>query len=310
MALTLSAIKGRPVVVLGGGALGRRIACTWAAGGWDVRIRDPSAEQRTAALHYVENNIAAYASVVNTIPGKTSAHEDLAEAVKDAWTVIEAVPEKLSLKISTFADLEKLAPTDAILVSCSSSYKSSEILEKVGSDTKKRIMNTHYIMPPDSQIVELMTDGQTDPEIFPFYVERLKEMGMHPIVAKRESPGFVINRVWAAIKRECLMILAEEVSTPEELDQVWVEMFGREGKMGPCAMMDAVGLDTVAVIEQHYIKERGLNGGETVDFLEKNYISQGKLGAKSGKGGLYPPGHNKAAGEERHSYENLHVPSL
>jgi hypothetical protein len=53
-----------------------------------------------------------------------------------------------------------------------------------------------------------------------------------------------------------------------------------------------------------------LNGGETVDFLEKNYISQGKLGAKSGKGGLYPPGHNKAAGEERHSYENLHVPSL
>jgi 3-hydroxyacyl-CoA dehydrogenase len=311
MVLTLSAIENRPVVVLGGGVLGRRIACTWAAGGWQVRIQDPNAEQRTAALHYVESNIASYASIIGSIPGKVSAHEDLAEAVKDAWTVIEAVPEKLPLKISIFADLEKLAPRDAILASNSSSYKSSDIIERVGSDTKERIMNTHYMMPPDNRVVELMTDGQTDPEIFPFYVERLREVGMHPIVAKRESTGFVFNRVWAAIKREFLTILAEGVSTPEELDRVWVEVFGGERDVGPCAMMDAVGLDTVASIEQHYIKERGLEGGETVDFLDKNYLSQGKLGAKSGKGGLYPPGHTtRAAGEERHSHENLHAPSL
>jgi 3-hydroxyacyl-CoA dehydrogenase len=275
-----------------------------------VRIRDPSALQRTAALHYIQNNITSYAAVIGTIPGSVSAHEDLAEAVRDAWTVIEAVPEILSLKISTFAELEKLAPKDTILVSNSSSNKSSEMLENVKIDTKRRIMNTHYQMPPNNRVVELMTDGYTNPELLPFYAERLREVGMHPIIARKESTGFMFNRVWAAIKRECLMVLAEEVSTPEELDQVWVEMFG-EGKVGPCAMMDAVGLDTVAFIEQHYIKERGLNGEETVRFLEKNYISQGKLGAKSGKGGLYLPGHaTKAAGEESHSHENLHAPSL
>jgi 3-hydroxyacyl-CoA dehydrogenase len=142
MAPTLSSIKGRTVAVLGGGVLGRRIACTWAAGGWDVVIRDPSSEQRTAALHYIENNIFSYAAIIDSRPGKVSATEDLAETVKNAWTVIEAVPEKLSLKIDTFAELEKLAPEDAILVSNSSSYKSSEMLEKLKNDTKRRIMNT------------------------------------------------------------------------------------------------------------------------------------------------------------------------
>lgn len=167
MAPSLSSIKGRPVAVLGGGVLGRRIACTWAAGGWNVNIRDPSAEQRNAALHYIENNISSYASAIGTTPGKAQVFEDLAEAIKYAWTVIEAVPENLSLKIDTFADLEKLAPEDAILVSNSSSYKSSEMLEKVGEDVKKRIMNTHYMMPPDNKIVELMTDGKTDEDLFP-----------------------------------------------------------------------------------------------------------------------------------------------
>lgn len=311
MALTLSSIENRPVAILGGGVLGRRIACTWAAGGWDVRIRDPSSEQRNAAIHYVENNILSYASAIGcTKPGKAQAFEDLEEAVKDAWTVIEAVPEKLSLKIDTFADLEKLAPKDAILVSNSSSYKTSEMLEKVGKDARRRIMNTHYMMPPDNRIVELMTDGETDEDLFPFYVERLKEVGMHPLVARKESTGFVFNRVWAAVKREFLMILAEGVSTPEELDRVWLEMFGN-GKVGPCAMMDSVGLDTVEFIEEHYVKERGLPTEHTIDWLKKNYIDQGKLGAKSGKGGLYAPGHTtKTTGEDKSHHENLNAPTL
>ncbi|KAF5877881.1 putative 3-hydroxyacyl- nad binding protein [Botrytis fragariae] len=270
MTFTLPTTKNRPITVLGGGVLGRRIACTWASGGWDVRIRDPSLEQRNAALHYIENNISIYASAIQcSSPGTVTAHEDLAEAVKGAWNVIEAVPEKLQLKIDTFAELEKLCESDTLLVSNSSSYKTSEMLEKVGGDTRKRIFNTHYMMPPDNKIVELMTDGETADEIFPWYVERLKEVGMHPIVAKRESTGFVFNRVWASIKRECLMILAEGVSTPEELDRVWVEMFG------------------------------------------KRYLEEGKLGAKSGKGGLYPPGQTtKVKGEEKDHHENLHAPSL
>ncbi|TEY77512.1 hypothetical protein BOTCAL_0054g00170 [Botryotinia calthae] len=167
------------------------------------------------------------------------------------------------------------------------------------------------MMPPDNKIVELMTDEETAEEGFPWYVEKLKEVGMHPIVAKRESTGFVFNRVWASVKRECLMILAEGVSTPGELDRVWVEMFGGGKGMGLCAMMDGVGLDTVAFIEEHYLKERRLPSDHTVDFLKKNYLEEGKLGGKSGKGGLYPPGQTtKVAGEEKGYHENLHAPYL
>lgn len=308
--LSLEMIKGRPVAVLGGGVLGRRIACTWAAAGWTVHIRDPSAEQRNAAIHYVEHNISAYADAIgNSSPGKAVAFADLEPTVKDAWTVIEAVPEKLQIKIDTFGELSKLTKDDCLLASNSSSYKSSEMLEKVGEATKRRVFNTHYMMPPDNRVVELMTDGHTDPKIFPFYVERLKECGMSPLVARKESTGFVFNRVWAAIKRECLTILSEGVSTPEELDQVWVEMFSGE-QQGPCAMMDAVGLDTVALIEQHYIKERGLSPASTVDFLTKDYLEKGKLGAKSGKGGLYPAGHTTKKNEDAGHHDNLHAPLL
>lgn len=274
-----------------------------------MTIRDPSSEQRTAALSYVAANIDEYAKAVGSTPAKAEAFPDLESAVKNSWLVIEAVPEKLQLKIDTFGDLDRLSPSDCLLCSNSSSYKSSEMLDKVSPLGRKRVLNTHYMMPPDNRIVELMTDGETAPEIFPFLVDAHKKVGMHPIVARRESTGFVFNRVWAAIKRESLMILAEGVSVPEELDRVWMEMFG--SKAGPCAMMDGVGLDTVEFIERHYMAERGYPGTHTVDFLRANYIEAGKLGAKSSKGGLYPPGYTtKPSTTSKSDHSNLHGPLL
>ena len=85
------------------------------------------------------------------------------------------------------------------------------------------------------------------------------------------------------------MILAEGVSDAGEIDGLWRHMF-IDNKITPCKLMDQVGLDTVAFIEDNYINERGLDGKLTVDWLRENYISQGKLGNKTpGKGGLYPP---------------------
>jgi 3-hydroxyacyl-CoA dehydrogenase len=157
--------------------------------------------------------------------------------VKDAWLVIEAIPERIDLKISTFAELESLAPEDAILATNSSSYRSGEMLEQVSDATKTRILNTHYFMPPNTMLVELMTDGHTDPAIIAFMVERQKETGTMPYVARKESTGFIFNRLWAAVKREVLTILADEVSTPEEIDAMWKATF-LEGGWGPCQLMD------------------------------------------------------------------------
>ncbi|KAF4973426.1 hypothetical protein FSARC_251 [Fusarium sarcochroum] len=294
---TLPSTEGRTVTVLGGGVLGRRIACGWAASGYDVVVRDPSPEQRAAAVEYCNTSMSLYSD--STVRGSVQAVEDLSEAVAKAWLVIEAVPEKLPLKISTFADLERLTSEDTILCSNSSSYKSREMVQDLQPQTKRRTLNMHYYMPPDYRVIELMTDGETDGRIFPFLVEKIEEIRFHPYVARKESTGFIYNRLWAAIKREVLNILAEDVSTPEEIEKLWKDMWqGRE--KGPVAMMDTVGLDTVSFIEQHYIAERGLPR-TPVDFLQK-FIDQGKLGAKSDKGGLLPSTQKPKPGNDAQLY--------
>ncbi|KAJ5140293.1 hypothetical protein N7448_003701 [Penicillium atrosanguineum] len=306
-------IDSRPVAVLGAGVLGRRIACSWVAGGYNVTIRDPSAEQRQAAIHYIDNNLAEFSKILDkttTGPGKYAAFEDLDSAVKNAWFVLEAVPEKLDLKTSTFGILAMKAPKDCIFGSNSSSYKSSLMLDNMDEEAKKRALNVHYTMPPSNRVVELMTSTYTHDEIFPFLVEKHRDIGLLPAVARKESTGFIINRLWAAVKRETLNILAEGVSDPEEIDTLWIEMFGRD-KAGPCAMMDAVGLDTVAFIEDHYIQERHLDGTNTVDFLRNNYINEGRLGAKAGNGGFYSPGSTTKSEEgKQDSHDDLATPTL
>ncbi|KAK0734183.1 hypothetical protein B0T26DRAFT_746129 [Lasiosphaeria miniovina] len=299
----------RPVAILGGGVLGRRIAACWAAAGYRVHIRDPDAKQLTGALQYVKTELWRYKPTVSADRVDVEGFRDLAPAAGDAWLVVECVPEKLGLKIDAFAELEKATRPDAILATNSSSFKSRELTAGVAPDTARRILNAHYVIPPDIRTVELMTSGSTHEAIFPFLQHHLRASGMLPMVAHRESTGFILNRVWAAIKREVLMVVSEGVASPEEVDAAWTEMFIKHG-VPPCELMDSVGLDTVSLIEQHYIDERGLRDPGVIAFLQ-SYIDQGRLGAKCSKGGLYPPGHcTKPPGDEQGPYDNLHAPAL
>lgn len=111
------------------------------------------------------------------------------------------------------------------------------MLDKVGDAAKTRILNTHYDMPPTVMVVELMTGGFTAPGIFPFLIDRQKEAGTIPFVARKESSGFITNRLWAAVKRETLAILPEGVSVPEEVDRMWQLMMVKSG-ISPCRAMD------------------------------------------------------------------------
>lgn len=137
-----------------------------------------------------------------------------------------------------------------------------------------------------------MSCGSTLPAIVSFLSDRLKECGMAPIVAQRESTGFVIDRVWAAVKREVLTLLSEGVATAQEVDDAWRIHFDTASK-GPCARMDDAGLENVKATEQHYSKIRGLAGTQTIDYLDQSYLQAAKLGARSRRGGLYPPGANR-----------------
>ena len=269
----------RPVAVIGAGTLGRRIALMFAGHGADVTIYDLAETQRDVALDYVMNNLAVVTdSLTGVEPGRVSAEADLPEAVHKAWLVIEAIPERLDLKKQIFGQLDELAASDAILASNSSSYASRMFLDNVRHP--ERVLNIHFYMPPKQAAVDVMSCGKTDRAVLDFVISTLPQFGLYPFEARRESTGFIFNRVWAAVKRESLEVVAEGVSTPQEVD----EMFQlNTGGAGPFRMMDQVGLDVVLDIEEHYCAEHP-EYPEAPRELLRTYIQRGRLGVKSGAG--------------------------
>ena len=192
---------------------------------------------------------------------------------------VEAVPERVDLKREVFGQLDELADADAILASNSSSLPTSQLIDKV--EHPERVLNTHYYQPPELNAVELMSCGQTDEAVIDALMERLPRYGLVPFHVRRESDGFIFNRIWAAIKRECLMVVEEGVARPEDVDAMWT-IFTAPG-IPPFRLMDRVGLDVVLDIEEHYASIRaGIPEGPRE--LLREYVDQGRLGVKSGRG--------------------------
>ncbi len=205
--------------------------------------------------------------------------DDLARAVRGAWMVVEAVPENLDLKKEILGELDRLADADAILGSNSSSLPTSTFIDKV--EHTERVLNTHYQMPPDLNAVELMSDGRTDESIIDALIRTLPRYGFVPFHVRRESDGFIMNRIWASIKRECLMVVEEGVAPPEDVDRMW-QLFTASG-LPPFRLMDRVGLDVVLDIEEHYASVRPAIP-EGPRRLLRRYVEQGRLGLKRGRG--------------------------
>ncbi|OBG63851.1 MULTISPECIES: 3-hydroxyacyl-CoA dehydrogenase family protein [unclassified Mycobacterium] len=277
---TFEEIRDGPVAVIGAGTLGRRIALMFASRGGTVRIFAPRAEQRASAVDFVAQNLPkllqerGFGEI-----GQAVATGSLEEALDGAWLVVESVPEKLEVKIAAWDQIDQAAPADTIFATNSSSYPSRLMATYVKD--KSRLCNMHFYMPPASIGVDLMSDGQTDRGLLDTLLTVLPEFGVHPFEARKECTGFIFNRIWAAIKRESLAVVAEGVARPEDVDGMFKVNLGVPA--GPFQMMDAVGLDVVLDIENHYAQEFP-HLPEHVRELLQSYVDAGKLGIKSGEG--------------------------
>jgi 3-hydroxybutyryl-CoA dehydrogenase len=273
-------IQHRPVAVVGAGTLGRRIALMFASRGGTVRICAPRAEQRAQAVEYVTETLPklvqdrGFGEV-----GAATGAGSLEEGLDDAWLVIESVPEKLDVKIPTWDQIDQAAPPDTIFGTNSSSYPSRLMAE--GVRDKTRLCNTHFYMPPLYNALDLMSDGETDRGLLDTLLTVLPEFGVYPFEARRESTGFIFNRVWAALRRECLAVVAEGVARPEDVDGMFKVNWGLP--VGPFQLMDQVGLDVVLDTENNYAQEFP-NLPQSVRDLLHTYVDAGKLGAKTGEG--------------------------
>lgn len=277
---TFDDIRDRPVAVIGAGTLGRRIAVMLASRGGTVRIHARRAEQLAEAAQYVADTLPrvvqqrGFGEV-----GVATAVGSLEEALDGAWLAVESVPEQLEIKIPLWGQIDRAAPPDTIFGTNSSSYPSRLMTENVRD--KSRLCNTHFYMPPELTAVDVMSNGQTDRGLLDTLLTVLPEFGVHPFEVRKESTGFIFNRIWAAIKRESLAVVAEGVARPEDVDGMFKVNWGVAA--GPFQMMDFVGLDVVLDIENHYAEEFP-HLPTSVRELLQTYVDAGKLGVKTGEG--------------------------
>jgi 3-hydroxybutyryl-CoA dehydrogenase len=245
-----------------------------------VRIYARRAEQRGAATEYVTQNLPKLLAdrgfgEVGVAVGAAS----LEEALDGTWLAVESVVEKLEVKIPLWGQIDRAAPPDTIFATNSSSYPSRLMAENVRD--KARLCNTHFYMPPEVNALDLMSDGETDRGLLDTLLAVLPEFGVYPFEARRECTGFIFNRIWAAIKRESLAVVAEGVARPEDVDGMYKLNLGAPA--GPFQLMDLVGLDVALDIENHYLEEFPQLPKNARDLLQ-SYVDAGKLGVKTGEG--------------------------
>ncbi|KAJ5852470.1 uncharacterized protein N7529_011855 [Penicillium soppii] len=269
------------VAIIGTGAIGRRIGLVWASRSGSVKLYDPDTSQAGDALEWIQRSVSNVSKRSKDVPGLVEISANLEDAVHNAWMIIECTPEDQKLKTRIMGDISRLSDPQSIIATNSSSFKSSILVSDVSVEDQQRVLNTHYFLPPEVPIVEFMTCGQTDPNIIKDLIPRFREVGLDPIILKAESTGFLGNRIWAAIKREIMMILAEDIGSPADIEKIFKHNF--QARLGPCEGMDIVGLNVVCDIEEHYIQERNLPR-DGVDFIKQNYIDKGYLGKATTRG--------------------------
>ncbi len=271
----------RNITIVGAGFMGRQIACRCLTHGYEVWLVDDSAE----ALEQTRRGLAHDLCGEGAKPGedilaRLHATADLGQGVAQADLVIEATPERLETKREVFARLDALCPERTILDTNSSSLRVSRI-EDV-TRRLDRVLNLHFFAPvAERPVVELMGGSATAPETIERVRQFARGLDMTPLIVRRESTGFIFNRVWRAVKRECLHLVDQGVASPEDVDRAW--MFLYRTPMGPFGQMDMIGLDVIRDIEMVYYGESGDEADAPPQFLN-DMIARGELGVKTGKG--------------------------
>lgn len=205
---------------------------------------------------------------------------DMKEGASNADLVIEAVPERLELKRKVFANLDQICPGHTIIGTNTSSIRVSKIED--ATNRPDRVLNTHFYPPVwERPMVELMGGTKTSDETIERVRQFAHKIGLTPIIARKEITGFAFNRVWRAIKKECLHIVDNGVATYEDEDRAWMIFTGMP--IGPFGMMDMIGLDVVKDIEMVYYNESKDKSDYPPKFL-LDMVERGELGVKTGKG--------------------------
>ena len=266
------------VSIIGAGFTGKQIAEWTVLHNFKVAIFDINQDVLDDSKKFITNSLKRKKALeqLNNIEYPS----DLATAVKYADLIIEAVPEVLELKRKIFSQVDKLAPTEALIATNSSSFPISKIEDAV--KRKDKVLNIHFYPPISVRpMADIMRGSKTSDETFQKGKEWIQNIECVPLILKKESIGFLFNRIWRAVKRECIEMWADDVADIEDIDTAWRIFTGMPS--GPFLMMDAIGLDVAYAVEQSYYEATKDPRDKSPKAFEE-MVKRGDLGMKTGKG--------------------------
>ncbi|MGH3651374.1 3-hydroxyacyl-CoA dehydrogenase [Glutamicibacter sp.] len=271
------------ITVLGTGVLGAQIIFQTAYHGLPVIGYDISEQALAAASQRLDALVPQYAQYFGNPQKAEAAREsivlssELADAVREADLVIEAVPENLEIKAQTYRKLAVLAPEQAIFATNSSTLLPSDIAEFTGRPGQ--FLALHYANHIWSNNTgEVMGTPATKPEAYEAVVDFAERTGLVAIRVLKEQPGYVLNSLLVPFLQSASHLLVNGVADAQTIDKTW--KLGTGAPHGPFEIYDIVGLNTAYNIS----RAGDATSHKFAELLKTQYIDQGKLGAASGEG--------------------------
>jgi len=282
--------------VIGAGIMGRGISLVYAMNGCKVRLFDNDIKALGKAKGLIGADLELMveeglcpASRRREIIDNIVATESMGEAVGSVEFITEAVPESLELKWQVFDRLEALSSKSAIIASNTSTLPLSDLARHLARP--ERMIITHFFNPAHLvPLVEVIKTEATPPEVLADALALLRRIGKVPVVLKKEVPGFIANRLQAAVMREALHLVRSGVADMHDVDTAMTAGPGfRWSVIGPLETADFGGLDTWQSVMNNLAPE--LDDARTAPAVIKELNRQGHLGVKTGQGFYsYPTG--------------------
>ncbi|MET0669473.1 MAG: 3-hydroxyacyl-CoA dehydrogenase family protein, partial [Xanthobacteraceae bacterium] len=269
------------IAVVGAGLMGHGIAQVFALAGHDVTITDSHTPNLDTVKQRVAANLRDLGDDENAVARITPVAA-MADCVRDADYVVEAVLEDMPLKQKLFGEIERHVRPDTILASNTSVMPITEIMQ--GLRNRARALGTHWWNPPFLvPLVEVIGTQWTSPGAIDFTMKLHADAGKKPAHVKKDVPGFIGNRLQHALWREAVSLVENGICDAETVDAVIKASFGRRlAVLGPLENADLVGTDLSLAIHQTVLPAIDSRPGAS-PYLEK-LVKDGKLGFKSGEG--------------------------